>query len=190
MTSERSKSTCEVCGERIFGRSHRVRVEGVALTVCGKCADLGEPINPPKRYGSPLPSSPGIRPSTRPHDTSYPRSRMMSPRKKESEEGYTVIPGYGKLIQGIRETLKLDQEKFAKKIQMRPSRVQKWEQEKGEPTFQEARELERLFHIKLLKKEEEQEDASLTSEELQKFKAARGASMGDFIKIRKKLEKK
>ncbi len=186
MASERTKATCEVCGERIFGRSHRVRIEGVVLQVCGKCADLGEPINPPKRSGSSFSSSAGFKPQSRPSDSTYPRPRRTTPRKTEADEGYAVISGYGKIIQGIRENLKLDQEKFAKKIQVRLSRVQKWEQEKGEPTFLEARELEKLFHIKLLKKEEEQEDASLTSEDLQKFKAARGASMGDFIKVRKK----
>ncbi len=186
MTSERTKTTCEVCGERIFGRSHRVRIEGVALIVCGKCAELGEAITPPKRSASSFPSSAGYKPYSQSPDTAHARPRTMSPRKSEPQEGYAVIPGYGKKLQGIREKLKLDQEKFAKKIQVRLSRVQKWEQEKGEPTFQEARELEKLFHIKLLKKEDEQEDASLTSEDLQKFKAARGASMGDFIKVRKK----
>ncbi len=185
MTSERSKQTCEVCGERIFGRFHRVRIEGVALIVCGKCAELGEDISPPKRSAPAVRSGAGYKPSSRASDTPYTRRRSTAPRKSEPEEGYAIVHGYGKIIQSIRENLKLDQDKFAKKIQVRVSRVQKWEAEKGEPTIQEARELEKLFQIKLLKKEE-QEDESLSSEDLQKFKAARGASMGDFIKVRKK----
>jgi len=185
MTSEQTKATCEVCGERIFGRSHRVRIEGVTLTVCGKCASLGEPINPLKRSASAFPSSPGFKPHANPFNRSFSPARTKPPRKKEPEEGYAIIPGYGKKIQGIREKLKLDQGKFAKKIQVRLSRLQKWEQEKIEPTLQEAKELEKILQVKLLKKEE-QEDGSLTSEDLQKFKADRGATMGDFVKLRKK----
>ncbi|OLS13221.1 MAG: transcriptional regulator [Promethearchaeota archaeon CR_4] len=185
MSSERTKTTCEVCGERIFGRSHRVRIEGVMLTVCGKCTTLGELVIPPRRSASVSSPSSSVKSRSSFSNNPYAPPRSRSPRKKEPEESYTIIPGYGKLLQGIREKLKLDQEKFAKKIQIRLSRVQKWELEKIEPTLQEARELEKLFQIKLLKKEE-QEDETLTSEDLQKFKATQGTTMGDFIKIRKK----
>ncbi len=185
MSSERTKATCEVCGERIFGRSHRVRIEGVALVVCGKCAELGEDISPPKRSSADFPTGARYKPLPPTPNASYTRPRTAISHKTKTDEEYAIVPGYGKIIQSIREKLKLDQQKFAKKIQVKLSRVQKWEAEKGEPTIQEARELEKSFQVKLLKKED-QEDESLTSEDLQKFRAARGASMGDFIKVRKK----
>ena len=93
------------------------------------------------------------------------------------------------MLQRLRAESKLNQEKFAQKIGVKTSQLQKWELEKVEPTVHEAKKLERMFNVKLLAEQKQEDDeASLTTDEIQKFRANKGASMGDFIKVRKKKE--
>jgi putative transcription factor len=187
---ERKENTCEVCGKPIWGRGRKVRIEGVVLQVCADCADLGEQIAPRKRGEFTLPAGRGAPAGSRAPVGPRPggRSRAPTEPKPDVEDEFTIKKGFGKIIQQIRAGEKLDQPKFAQKIGVKMSLLQKWELEKTEPTIPEAKKLEVMFNVKLLDRKVADEEASITMDDLHKYRASRGASLGDFIKVRKKKE--
>jgi len=182
------ENTCEVCGKPIWGRGRKVRIEGVILQVCGNCADLGEPIALRKRGEFSPGADRGVPPASKFADRPLPQGRSRGPAqpRQDVEDKYTIKKGYGKIIKSIRTNLKLNQEKFAQKIGFKTSMLQKWELEKTEPKIPEAKKLEVMFNIKLLEEQKSDDEASVTMDDLHKYKATKGASLGDFIKTRKK----
>jgi uncharacterized protein (TIGR00270 family) len=160
------------------------------LQVCGNCADLGEPIAVRKRGEFAPPAGRGAPAGSRAPGgpRSSGRSFASSESRPDAEDEYTIKKGFGKIIQKIRAGEKLDQPQFAQKIGVKISLLQKWELEKTEPTIPEAKKLEVMFNVKLLERKVADEEASITMDDLHKYRASKGASLGDFIKVRKKKE--
>ncbi len=104
-------------------------VEGSEMTVCSTCSKYGQVIR-------------RVRIETRrPGKTSF----QAKPEKIEE-----IAPNFAQLIKDKRESLKMTQEDFAKKIQEKVGVLHKWETGHLKPDFQTAKKLERILEMKLI----------------------------------------
>jgi putative transcription factor len=149
---------CEMCGKS--GNLVLAEVEGVELKVCPTCAKHGT-IKSRGNYN--------------------PRfQRSFSSRREEVEE--KVVENYAKLLRESREKNNLNQEDFAKLLNEKVSLTSKWESGSMPPSLEEAKKLQRVLGITLVKREE-------AEEELKPEKRKPGddtLTLGDFIKVKKR----
>jgi putative transcription factor len=128
--------SCEVCGQKIIGRPIRVVVEGVTLSVCNKCSQLGEVVSERAK---------GVIKNTKPQR--LPTKAQGLP--KEILE-FEIIEDYAQKIKNAREKARIKQEELAKKINEKLSVIQKIEAGKIVPDLRLARVLEHFLKIKLI----------------------------------------
>ncbi|MBT3297480.1 TIGR00270 family protein [archaeon] len=169
---------CEMCGKE--DRLRRAKVEGTELNVCGNCTKYGEVVKSNNYYSS--------------KDSKNQNFRRKTVKIEGPE--YELVPDYNKIILKIRQDKDMKQEDFANSINERLSVLQKWENGTLKMRIGTARQLERMFHVKLLKlvknntSENKNEDSDDKDNELRKFtsnkKSSDGLTLGDFIKVRKK----
>ncbi len=164
---------CPICGGIIWGKGHRVLLEGAKITVCHNCAQHGTKVH---KTPTPIKTK-----------SLYHQKATRTPRKKNYKndivENLEIVQEYAKKIRDIRSKLKLNQDQFAQKMNEKPSLIRRIESGKVKPTIKLAKKIEKIYDIKLLKKIDDSE--SITHEN--KFiKKSKGASLGDIAFIKKK----
>ncbi|MHA1734259.1 MAG: multiprotein bridging factor aMBF1 [Promethearchaeota archaeon] len=175
------KRYCELCGGEIWGRSHRVRVEGVEMVVCSSCSGLGERVTPARSYRR-QPNRPAQR---RSGDSVFRRAeRRQGPRPvKYDETNLELMDGYGALLRRIRNKQKMTQKELADKLKIKESLVKKLELEQVKPPIRLAQRIERTFQVKMLKEVDEDEDALPEREKPRKIGAP---TLGDMVVFKKR----
>lgn len=164
---------CPVCGSIIWGKGQRILLEGAKITVCHNCAQHGIKIQ---------------KISTSTHiKSSFSRDRAIRPKhqdlKKPRIDDLEIIPDYAKKIRNARNTLGLNQDQFAQKLNEKPSLLRRIETGKVEPTIKLAKKIEDVYNIKIIKKVTEIE-ADVSNNKYMK-KTSR-TSLGDIAFIKKK----
>ncbi len=130
-------------------------VEGSEMTVCASCSKYGQLIRRVRV------------------ETHRPVKASFQEKQEKVEE---IALNFAQLIKGRRESLKMTQEDFAKKIQEKETVLHKWETGHLKPDFQTAKKLERILGLKLM--------AIISSEEKKVGKQeAVGLTIGDIIKV-------
>lgn len=163
---------CPICGSIIWGKGINVLIEGANIVVCPACAKHGKKVLIPKK--------------------SIPKKiKSITPQKKfktsEYEINFEIVEDFDHRIRRVRQTLKLNQDQFAQKLNEKPSLIRRIESHKVEPTISLAKKIENIYNIKLLKKSDEAE----TSVQNDKFlKKSSGSSLGDIAFIKKRDKKK
>ena len=164
---------CPVCGSIIWGKGQRVLLEGAKITVCNNCAQHGVKIQ--KHSTSTYIKS------------SFSRDRAIRPKrqalKKPRIDDLEIIPDYAKKIRNARNTLGLNQDQFAQKLNEKPSLLRRIETGKVEPTIKLAKKIEDVYKIKIIKKVTEIE-ADVSNNKY--MKKSSGTSLGDLAFIKKK----
>ena len=141
---------CELCGKKEAEFS--ALIEGVELQVCEGCARHGQVLKKPV----------------------YEERKQF--RAEEPE--LVIVEDYASLIKNKRESMGLNQEDFAKKLNQRLSLMQSIESGHIKPTIEVARKLEKILGIKLIKELKfEKADIGKKSSDL--------LTIGDIIKNRK-----
>ncbi|HLD79981.1 MAG TPA: multiprotein bridging factor aMBF1 [Candidatus Nanoarchaeia archaeon] len=102
-------------------------------------------------------------------------------KKMHTEPAFLVAGNYAGVLRQAREKQKLSQEDFAKFLQERESIVAKWEQGKMQPSVEVARRLEKVLGVSLVVEDVEQ------AVEKEKNVKSDGFTLGDFMKVRKKV---
>ena len=144
---------CDLCGKTATAKA---MVEGAQLTVCGDCAKHGQNVRS-------LPQAPMKKSS---------KAVIQQPKEELIE---SVRPDIAKLLHQHREKLKLTQEQFASKLQIRASTYNHYESGAVVPDIATARKLEHVLklplvvHIRMASNETKQE-------------IGRGMTFGDFVK--------
>ena len=154
---------CEMCGsdEQLF----KTNIEGSILNVCKTCSKFGKVIStvkPPEQVKK-----------------EEKQQRKHVARAAEPEVVYVITPDFAKRIKKKRESLGLEQKKFAKLINEKDSIVSKLETGAFEPNIKLARKLEKFLHIKLVEEYREEQKAALV-------KAKKGVTIGDVVKLKKR----
>ncbi|MDP3698693.1 MAG: multiprotein bridging factor aMBF1 [Nanoarchaeota archaeon] len=102
-------------------------------------------------------------------------------KKMHKEQPFKVTANYAAVLRQAREKQELSQEDFARFLQEKESIVAKWEQGKMQPSVEVARRLEKTLGVMLVEEEVEQ---SFVQEKMPK---GDGFTLGDFMKVRKKV---
>jgi putative transcription factor len=162
---------CPICGSIIWGKGVKVLIEGAKMTVCQTCAQHGEKIVKKQRSQS-KPSKP---------KTSY--SSSISKYRKEINDDLEIVEDYDQRIRRVRQSLNLNQDQFANKLNEKPSLLRRIESGKAKPTIKLARKIEKVYEISLVKTSESIDSAPQLNEYMKKKS---GSSLGDIAFIKKK----
>ena len=151
---------CDMCGSE--GALYKALIEYAELNVCIDCSRFGKVIETVKEnVGSEIKKS----------------EKNTEDAKKEILD--VIAEYFADKIKNKREQLGLTQEDFAKKINEKESMVHKLETGIFVPPLGLARKLEKLLHIKLVERHEENYE-----------KSAKGKNdtftIGDFVKMKGK----
>ena len=106
---------------------------------------------------------------------------FVSPKKMHLEPTFRITDHFASILRQIRERQKLSQEDFARFLQEKESIVAKWEQGRMQPSVEVARRLEKILGVSLVIEDLDQ------SFEKEKPARADGFTLGDFIKVRKRV---
>ena len=143
---------CDMCGT---AKVEAVcSIEGSELTVCGSCAKYGQLIRRVSMFAQ-------------------PPNRKALPKSAKIEE---IVANFAEIIRSKRESLKLTQEDFAKKIQEKENAVHKWETGHLKPDLSTAKKLERILGMKLIVNSKDEEVKI-------ERKAGAGLTIGDILKV-------
>ncbi|UCD02095.1 MAG: TIGR00270 family protein [Promethearchaeota archaeon] len=164
---------CPICGSIIWGRGQRVILEGAKITVCLNCAQHGIKIQ------KPAVSTHFKKPPSRNRESLT--KKQIS--KKEIINELEISPDYAKKIRNVRNSLGLNQDQFAQKLNEKPSLIRRIEAGKVEPTIKLAKKIEDVYKIEILKKVDEIE-ANVQDSKF--MKRSSGTSLGDIAFIKKK----
>ena len=172
------KEECPVCGGIIWGRGQKVIIEGAKMTVCANCAQFGAKIakKPPKT--KPISGSSYSFEKNRKTPISTPKPKI---NETEIDEELDIVPDYAEKIRKIRATKNLNQDKFAQKLNEKPSLLRRIESGKVKPTMQLAKKIEKVYGISLI-----QSSDQVVVDTKKYMKKARGTSLGDIAFIKKK----
>lgn len=152
-----------MCGAS--GEMYKTRIEGVEMTVCKSCAKHGEVV---KRIREEEPV----------------RRKKSIEVKKEPETEEMIVPDIGAKLKKKRESMGLDQEKFASMINEKKSILHKIESGDFEPNIQSARRIQRILGIKLVEEYSSEGEVALSSDGDQEE-----MTIGDMIKIKSRKSK-
>ncbi|MFX1378509.1 MAG: multiprotein bridging factor aMBF1 [Promethearchaeota archaeon] len=164
---------CPICGSIIWGKGQKVLLEGAKITVCHNCAQHGKKIQEPSK-------KPQIEKT---HTYNKKNSIKRQIIKKDLIDELELIPDYAKRIRNKRNSLGLNQDQFAQKLNEKPSLLRRIETGKVEPTIKLAKKIEDIYNIKILKKADEIE-AKIQNDKF--MKKSTGTSLGDIAFIKKK----
>jgi len=164
---------CPICGGLIWSKGQKVLIEGAKITVCESCAHYGLKVE----------------------EKQYRKERVISPPKKRnniskqfsSKKDYIddieIVKDYASIIRKARNSLELNQDQFAQKLNERPSLLRRIESGKVAPTIKLAKKIEQVYHLKILKKVDETE---VSTNKDKYMKKSTGSSLGDIAFIKKK----
>ena len=148
-----------MCGKPATAKA---KVEGVEMAVCASCS----------KYGV------GVR--TLPQQIKGPKRQIASNPLPKEEIVEMVRPDFAKLLRQSREKLKLNQEQFAAKLQIRASTYNHYESGAVTPDITMARKIEHVIKTPLVVHMKVASGPVKTDEQ-----ESRGLQLGDFIKKRK-----
>jgi len=130
---------CEVCGNRIVGKSYRATIEGAKMIVCGNCARLSSAsweLLPPQR----------MKRLAKPSPAKIVKKRQPSEPIQELE----LVDDFGSRVRQGREKLGLSHEDLGRKIGEKVSVLRKIESRRMTPDHKLASKLEHALRLKLL----------------------------------------
>jgi putative transcription factor len=164
---------CPICGSIIWGKGQKVLIEGAKITVCDSCAQHGTKI---QKFSAGIQKKKPFR-----QKSQIPQKRQNI--KTDIIDDWEIIPDYAKKIRKKRDSLGLNQDQFAQKLNEKPSLLRRIEAGKVEPTIKLAKKIEDVYNIKLLKKTGE---IKANIQKSKYMKKSTGTSLGDIAFIKKK----
>ena len=166
---------CPICGSIIWGKGQRVLLEGAKITVCHNCAEHGIKIEK-------KPTLTQIKKTPQYNKRNPPKRQIL---KNDLVGDLELISDYSKKIRNKRNSLGLNQDQFAQKLNEKPSLLRRIEAGKVEPTIKLAKKIEEIYNLKILKKTDEIESSVQKDKYMKK---STGTSLGDIAFIKKKKQ--
>ncbi|MFW9900012.1 MAG: multiprotein bridging factor aMBF1 [Candidatus Thorarchaeota archaeon] len=166
---------CPICGSIIWGKGQRVLLEGAKITVCHNCAQHGVKIRKP-------PTNTQVR---KPVAYQKKKPAKQNILNRDFVSNLELMPDFARKIRNKRNSLGLNQDQFAQKLNEKPSLLRRIETGKVEPTIKLAKKIEEIYNLKLLKKIDEIE---VPAENTRYMKKSTGTSLGDIAFIKKKKQ--
>ena len=186
MKGMESTGSCEMCGKN--ARLRKYDLDGAIMEACSECGKYGKlvsrdpqkntPYEPRRGSGS---QEPGTQwQQSRTQSTSSPKTaNYRSRRPKIGDE--MMVEDYGTRIAKARQRAGLDRKTLAKEIKETESLILRIEQEKIHPSDTVVDKLEKFLSIKL-----KTISIGAISTAEYKSKSAKGMTLGDIVRIKKK----
>ncbi len=171
--SNENEKECQICGSIIWGRDQRVILEGARITVCYNCARNGIKI---QNTSVNLQRKKPIK--KKPYTT--PKSKTFKPTIINDLE---IVSDYAKRVRNARNSLGLNQDQFAQKLNEKPSLIRRIETEKAKPTVKLAKKIQKIYKIQLLTQADEMD---FNIQEKKFMKKSSRSSLGDIAFIKRK----
>lgn len=164
---------CELCGNPISGKSYKITIEGVSLTVCEKC--YMKQIS--KQKATQSTESPKMESKKVQHPV-----KKVAPKKSQEVE-FEVVEDYATRIRNAREKMGLTLMALSQKVMEKETVLKRIEQGRLRPSLELSRRLEKALGIRLL--EPVVEDKSVESK-FEKESNIEDLTLGDVVNLRKK----
>lgn len=161
---------CDLCGKST--QLYKVEIEKARLNVCSDCAKYGTVLERPIEVPSP------------PRQEHPGYAWQAAPAAEQIES--LIDDDYSTLIKTAREKAKLTQEELAKAIAEKENVVHRMENRQQEPTVKIAKKLEQFLHIKLIKKEPQNQAPTPALKEVDFSETE--LTIGDLLKMTKKTK--
>ncbi len=140
---------CPICGSIIWGKPSHIVVEGVRVTVCQSCSNLGQKTS--ITSSSKTQSKIFFKKPIKRKSVSTPH--IAKPIvKKDDESDLQIVSDFAVKIKNAREKKKFTQEKFALKLHEKESLIRSLENGKRIPTISLAKKIEKTYNVKLIEK--------------------------------------
>ena len=152
-----------MCGAPLRGKGITVSYEGSIITVCPNC------YNKIKKFAKIISER-----ELRRKEELRKKIKTNAP-KLSTEVELEVVDDYYKLIKEARERMGLSQQQLAQQLRVSENIIKRFESGKLKPTIQQARQLEKILGIKLLRPVESEEETEDADFEL---------TLGDVVNIR------
>ncbi|MFO8019424.1 MAG: multiprotein-bridging factor 1 family protein [Promethearchaeia archaeon] len=180
---EEEEKKCPICDGVIWGGGEEIMIEGARIRVCSSCAQKGNKAPAKNKLKQQLRKK---QRRTRSKRKTYKKSAKKKRRSRSNTlKNLEVVPNYAKKIRKVRNSKNLDQEKFAKKLNEKPSLIRRMEANRMKPTIQLAKKIQDTYNVRLLQKKDT--NVNLTASQRKKFlKRGNGQSLGDIAFIKKK----
>ncbi len=176
MSSKRTndiEKECQICGGLIWGRGVKVIIEGAKITVCQNCAQHGKKI---------VKKTPAIpQRKVEPYNKTTKSKPIKSRIEPQSE--LEIVVDYTTKIREVRQSMGLNQDQFAQKLNEKPSLLKRIETGKAKPSIKLAKKIEKVYGIKLITKSETIDTSAQVSKYMKK---SSGTSLGDIAFVKKK----
>ena len=170
---------CPICGSIIWGKPAHIIIEGARVTVCQSCSKLGQKIS--ATSSSKTQTKISFKKSIKRKSVATPH--IVKPSVKIDDKlSLQIVSNFATKIKEVREKYKLTQEKFALKLYEKESLIRSIESGKRIPTIPLAKKIEKIYNIKLIEKQEE--DNLDYRRFIQQKKAP--ITLGDMVVVRKK----
>lgn len=174
LESNKFDNECPICGGIIWGKGKRVLLEGTKITVCQNCAQHGVILHKPLLNRS----------KKNPHYSIKTSPSKQKVIKKNIIYDLEIVPEFAKKIKNVRNSLGLNQDQFAQKLNEKPSLLRRIETGKVTPTIKLAKKIQEVYNIILLQKSDDAIGANVRDSKYMK-KSSR-SSLGDLAFIKKK----
>ncbi|MGC8678341.1 MAG: multiprotein bridging factor aMBF1 [Fervidicoccaceae archaeon] len=161
---------CELCGSPISGRSYKVTIEGVSLTVCEKCY---------RKQSAKVQEKASLQEKNQ-RQPSQTMQKKPQPKIKQEVE-LEVVEDYAKRIREARERLGINLLTLSQKVMEKETVLKRIEQNRLRPSIDLARRLERALGIRLL--EPVVDEAQIKTSNIEEDSSI---TLGDIVNIRKK----
>lgn len=170
---------CELCGQKIVGKTFKVTVEGVTLTICQICYMRFLSRKPLKHVTVfPYISKKQFKEPRIPTSTYQRKTPSTGKIRSSLEYEYEVVEDYAERIRKAREKLGWSSEVLAQKVREKESVIRRIELGKLKPTLELAKKLEKILKISLLE--------PIVSEYTVRGRFKEDLTLGDIVVIRKK----
>ncbi len=147
---------CEICGAKIRGPGHRVKIEGSELLVCDRCYE---------RYGKKQPGTFSVVPKGRSVGT--PKRRIKGPmahkntrfkKRRRPKPLYTedIVEDYADRVYKAIRLSGMSYEELSHSVGLSINLLRRIAHGEYTPTIEEAKKIERFFKITLVERIEEE----------------------------------
>ncbi|AGI47175.1 putative transcription factor, eukaryotic MBF1 -like protein [Thermoplasmatales archaeon BRNA1] len=168
--SERTKSTCEMCGKACPTRPFVV--QGVRMNLCPNCAKFGDDYRPPRGAGEDF--TPGSNNAVIQQRLEKREKRMQTKDIYAGTANIALVDDYGTRIRQAREKKGLSCKDFAASIGEKEMTISKYESQRLTPDDKMIAKLEKALNIKLT---ELVQDGKVSGS----GQASQGMTLGNFI---------
>ncbi len=171
---------CELCGGTFYGKPIIVDLDGYKASLCSNCARKVKGVKK-KDEKTTLPQKLEV-PLERP-PPSKPKEVRTSKREKVEVE---LVEDYGRKIREAREALGLSIEQVAAALNIKASLLRNIESERVVPSFEVARNIEKLLEISIVQRNPER--AQVTSSTSQQVYSS--ITLGEAVEVKRKRRKR